>query len=210
MDFLPTLGNFTLDFAHADRFRLFSCRDIFSEKSFLALQQAFGDVPWVRKEDNFYIQYESFVKPQDRHLLASLYLPSFFFPFKAKLEKQLGVSLQNRMRLAAHKLVTADEIGIHNDYSLPEEGHENFRFIFQFSQESQLLSGGELFFWASKYTKEILKKYPYDRNVGICFEITPHSFHSVAPVNGERHTLVMYLWKEGSPHNDLSIPIYPS
>ncbi len=207
MIFLPTLGKFDLDFTYENRFRLFSCREIFSEESFLALQKAFSSVPWVRKEDDFYVQYESFVKPEDTHALASLYSPSFFFPFKETLEKQLGVSLQNRMRLAAHKLITSDEIGIHNDYSLPEEGHENFRFIFQFSQENELYSGGELFFWASKYTREVIKKYPYGRNVGICFEITPHSFHSVAPVNGERLTLVMYLWKTGSPYNELSIQI---
>lgn len=202
-----SLGQFALDFSHTDRFRLFSWQNIFSEESYLTLQRAFSEVPWVRKKDHFYVQYESFVLPNDHHALASLYDPSFFFPFKEKLEKQLGVSLQNRMRLAAHKLITSDEIGMHNDYTRPEEGHENFRFIFQFSNEVQLINGGELSFWASKYTKEIIKKYSYHRNTGICFEITPHSFHSVAPVDGERHTLVMYLWESGRHYNDLATEI---
>lgn len=203
MKFSPKLGSFALDYRHHDRFRLHSFQNIFSEESYFVLQQAFNDVPWVRKEDNFYVQYESFVQPQDNHALASLYDPSFFFPFKAKLEAVLGVSLQNKIRLAAHKLVTSDAIGLHNDYSLPEMGHENYRFIFQFSKENELVSGGELSFWASKYTKEIIKKYSYQSNFGVCFEITPYSFHSVAPVDGERHTLVMYLWGEGRPHNGL-------
>lgn len=204
---MAALGSFEVDFSHSGKFRLFSCRDVFSKDSYSVLQKAFNDVPWVKKEASFYTQYESFVLPGDTHALADLYKPSFFFPFKEKLEKQLGVGLQNKLRLAAHKLVTADRIGVHNDYTDPELGEENFRFIFQFAQEKQLISGGELSFLASRYTKEILKQYHYGSNTGICFEITPHSFHCVAPVDGERHTLVMYLWEAGRKANSLAIDV---
>lgn len=203
MKFLPQLGIFSIDFFHGDRFRLFSSEGNFSESSYARLLEAFDVLPWVRKKENFYVQYECFIHPTDSHALASLYEPSFFFPFKERLEKQLGVSFQNRIRLVAHKLITSDAIGLHTDYTLPEEGHENFRYIFQFSRGGELNSGGGLSFWASRYTKELIKQYSYKKNSGICFEITPYSFHSVAPVDGERYTLVMYLWETGRHYNGL-------
>jgi len=195
------LGKFALDFTHRDRFRFFSCQEVLSKESYRTLQGAFNEVPWVKKEAGFYTQYESFVQPSDKHALASLYDPAFFFPFKSKLEKQLGISLQNKLRLAAHKLITSDLIGVHNDYTDPELGSENYRFIFQFAQKNQLISGGELSFLASRYTGEVIKKYGYSSNSGICFEITPYSFHSVTPVEGERHTLVAYLWEAGRKYD---------
>lgn len=201
------LGRFKKDFSYDERFRLFSFEDLFSEESYRLLKGAFSDLPWVRKEESFYEQYESFVQPTDTHALRSLYDPIFFFPFKEKLEKSLGFSLQNKIRLAAHKLITADAIGMHNDYANPEMGHENVRFIFQFSEKP--VDGGELSFFESKYTRKALKQFSYRRNFGVCFEITPHSFHAVAPVKEERHTLVMYLWQEGRKVNALANEIVP-
>lgn len=209
MGFVPSIGKFELDFAHDGRFSLFSCKEVFCPQSFEVLSNAFSEVSWVRKVDPFYIQYESFVKPQDNHALASLYHPDFFFPFKERLEKQLGISFQNRIRLAAHKLITSDEIGLHNDYTLPELGHENFRFIFQFSNRLENVSGGDLSFWASKYTREEIRTFPLCANQGVCFQITPHSYHSVSPVDGERYTLVMYLWEEGRSYNGMGAEIIP-
>ncbi|HSX13008.1 MAG TPA: 2OG-Fe(II) oxygenase [Chlamydiales bacterium] len=203
----PQIGKFALDFKSNAQFRLRSYQDVFSDESYLVLQNAFEKVPWVRKETSFYEQYESFVQPNDQHALACLYDPSFFFPFKEKLEAQLGIQFQNRIRLAAHKLIQADAIGLHNDYTQPELGHENYRFIFQFSKNEPVV-GGELSFWKSKYTKEILQKFPYQRNYGVCFEITPNSYHSVEPVLGERYTIVMYLWEKGRPHNGLGFVVH--
>lgn len=203
----PLLGNWELNYRNNDRFKLFSFQDVFTEDSYAALQRAFGEVPWKRKKEGFYEQYESFVQPTDQHALALFYHPLFFFPFKERLEAQLGVQFQNRIRIAAHKLITSDAIGLHNDYTLPELGHENYRFIFQFSNDAPM-KGGELSFWASKYTKEILQKFSYQRNFGVCFEITPYSFHSVEPVNGERHTLVMYLWEKGRIHHGLGFEVH--
>jgi Rps23 Pro-64 3,4-dihydroxylase Tpa1-like proline 4-hydroxylase len=203
----PILGKLTVDYQNIDRFRLYSFHDVFSEESYLFLQSGFDDVPWMRKEASFYEQYESFVQPNDSHSLASIYHPSFFIPFKEALESQLGIQFQHRIRLAAHKLVTADAIGMHNDYTLPELGHENYRFIFQFSKRDPV-QGGELSFWESKYTKKLLKRYSYQKNFGVCFEITPHSFHSVEPVVGERYTLVMYLWEKGRKHNGLGFEVH--
>ena len=196
------LGRFELDFIQANRFRLLSYVDVFSEDSYRFLQSAFSKVAWFEKQTSFYSQYKSFVLPSDPHGLAQIYHPSFFFSFKAKLEQSLGVFLQNHIKVIAHKLISAHEIGVHNDYSDPEFGYENFRFIFQFAQPGQLLAGGELTFLASRYdTQDIIKQYPYTSNSGICFEITPYSYHMVTPVEGERYTLVLYLWEKGRKYD---------
>ena len=109
--------------------------------------------------------------------------------------------MQNKIRVIAHKLVTSDEIGVHNDYADPEFGYENFRFVFQFAQIGQLVSGGELTFLRSRDKEHVIKQYPYGSNTGVCFEITPSSFHFVTPVEGERHTIVVYLWEEGRKYD---------
>lgn len=153
-------------------------------------------MPWVRREEFFYEQYESFIKPDDSHKLASLYDPAFLSSFLPRLEAVSGVRFLKKIKLAAHKLITADAIGIHNDYTPPELKNENYRFIFQFADERKPISGGELTFWESRYTKEKIKTYPHGVNSGVFFQIAPHSFHSVSAVEGERFTLVMYLWED--------------
>jgi hypothetical protein len=191
------LGEWRLNFAHRGRFRLFSFENLFDAESYALLQGAFREVKWEKKETYFYTQFRSLIRPSDPHALAHLLSPAFFFPFKERLEAAIGVSLQNYAQLMAHRLVTSDEIGVHNDYAAPEFGHENFRVIFQFAEPGELLSGGELIFLASRDREDPLRQYAYASNMAICFEITPHSFHCVTPVEGERHTLVMYLWEEG-------------
>ncbi len=201
------LGQFNLSDQHIHRFRLFSFENLFSEKSYRALQHSFNEVSWEKKETFFYTQFKSHILPAQKHAIASLFDPAFFFPFKAKLEQHVGVSFQNYIRIHAHKLITEDEIGVHNDYSDPEMGCENFRFVFQFSQPNQLSSGGEITFLSSRYKDDLIKQYSYGSNMGICFEITPYSFHYVTAVQGERHTLVMYLWEEGRKRNESGVEI---
>lgn len=122
-----------------------------------------------------------------------------FFPFKNKIESLVGVNLRNQIRIVAHKIVSCDEVDVHNDFCGYESGYENYRFIFQFGQPSQLISGGKLHFLDSKDKKDIIKKYEYIKNFGVCFQINPHSYHYLSPVVGERHTLVMYLWDANCP-----------
>lgn len=131
-DFMQTLklGRFALDYRHTNRFRLLSYSDVFCPTTYPLLQHAFSQVDWVEKHTSFYRQYKSFVLPSDTHALAQIYNPSFFYPFKAKLEKSLGVSLQNHIKVIAHKLISSHEIGVHNDYSDPEFGYENFVLFF--------------------------------------------------------------------------------
>ncbi len=56
-------------------------------------------------------------------------------------------------------------------------------------------------FLASLDKSDVIKKYSYQSNSGICFEISPHSHHFVSPVEGERNSLIMYLWKTDSKYD---------
>lgn len=194
MILVPKLGSFEPDFEFNQRFRLASFTNIFSKESYASIQQGFDTLAWEKKETHFYQQFSSKIEPEMDHPFSGFYQASFFNSFKSRLEPFLGVRLRDCFSMVAHKLVTSQEIGVHNDYCDPEMGYENFRFIFQFARQNQLKGGGELSFLFSEDKQDILRKYDYSPNQGICFEITPFSHHFVAAVDGERHTLVMYLW----------------
>ena len=201
-------GKFETDFFYSGKSQFFSCSHIFSEESYLLLQKAFCHVSWKEKKTNFYRQYESVIVPADGHDLTLLFDPLFFIPFRRSVEKLLGgVHLRNVVRLVANKLITSQEIDVHNDYCDPELGYENFRFILQFAKEGELVSGGEISFLASLDKSDIIKRYKYQANSGICFEISPHSHHFVSPVEGERNSLIMYLWKTDSKYDGSGVEI---
>jgi len=194
MAFIPKLGNFTVNFDFKNKFKLFSFSDVFTQESYERLQKGFDSLEWKHEESHFYKQHSAKIRPEDETPFAGLFRGAFFHPFKSRLEQLLGVSLRNCASMVAHKLITSQEIGIHNDYCDPALGYESFRFIFQFARKEQLRSGGEISFLHSRDKNDIIQKYGYSENQGICFEITPYSYHYVEPVEGERHTLVMYLW----------------
>lgn len=202
------LGTFKSEYIHTDKFRFFSCTDIFSQESYSVLQEGFDQLAWKKKDSHFYSQYSSKISAKDRTPFAWLYQKNFFIPFKTKIEQILQTELRNHLSLIAHKLISSQEIGIHNDYCDPELGYENYRFIFQFSRPNQLIDGGKITFLFSENKENIIKIYPHRPNVGICFEITPYSYHFVEPVQGERHTLVMYLWDAARKYDGSGTEVY--
>lgn len=208
MTSLIEFGQFNLTFTQSQPFCLLSCEDIFSEKSYLALLNGFKELNWKEERTDFYHQFSSVITKSTNTPFQLLFDPSFFLFFKSKLEILLGTNLRSVCRIVAHKLVSSQEIGIHNDYCDPNLGYENYRFIFQFSNFEGKISGGELSFLYSQDKEDVIKKYPYSRNVGICFEISPLSFHFVAPVKEDRYTLVMYLWKEKSKYDGSGTDIF--
>ena len=200
-------GAFNIDFNHSDKFKLFSCSNVFSPSSYLLLQEAFPSLMWEKRQTEFYKQYESVILPEQNNSISLLYKKEFYLDFKTKVEKALKTKLRDEIRIVAHKLVTADEIDVHNDYCDPALGYENYRFIFQFAFPSQSINGGDLYFLNSPSKKDIIKKYPYDLNAGVCFEITPQSYHYVSTVNGERYTLIMYLWDKSRYYDGSGIKV---
>lgn len=194
MDLIPELGEFKTDFEFKQRFKLLSFSDVFSSTSYEWMRQSFSSLDWKKNESHFYQQFSSKITPKMNHPLQNLYHEAFFSPFRSKLESLLHVRLRDSFSLVAHKLVTSQEIGVHNDYCDPEFGYENFRFVFQFNELNQPKKGGELSFLYSEDKQNVIRTYNYSSNQGICFEISPYSYHCVAPIDGERYTLVMYLW----------------
>lgn len=201
------LGEFCVDFHHRGLFRFFSCSEIFSPESYALLQQEFVSLPWEKKVSDFYSQYSAILTPSDDNAFSMLFHSSFFLPFKAKIEKQLGIKLRNNISIVAHKLTYSQEIGVHNDFCDPELGYESHRFVFQFARKEESVSGGELTFLASPDKKDVIKQYSHSCNKGICFEVNQHSFHFVAPVEQERYTLVMYLWETHRKYDGSGIEV---
>lgn len=207
MVFVPKLGNFDVSFCWKDKFKLVSFSNVFSEESYQTLQQGFDVLKWEYKESHFYRQYSSKITPTPDNPFAGFFQAEFFYPLKAKLELFLGVPLRNALSIIAHKLITSQEIGVHNDFCDPEMGYENFRLIFQFARKEQRCVGGEIAFLHSEYKNDVIRKYDYSENKGICFEITPYSYHFVEPVEGERHTLVMYLWDANKRYDGSGVEV---
>ena len=180
-----------------EKYQVASTASFFEQESFQKIKKAFYDLDWKRKEESFYRQYECFLSPNEKTLMQQFYRQEFFTPLKEVLEKTLGVKFQDKMLVVAHRLVSSDVIGMHNDYSLPELGNENYRLIVQFSDEQDSVLGGNLIFYTCKYTKLTHQIFNPIKNTAVVFQITPESYHSVSAVDGERFTLVFYLWQEG-------------
>lgn len=195
------LGEFRIDFSYDKLYRTISVSNVFSPSSYPTLVNGFNSIKWTKKKTDFYSQYESIVTPNDQTSIALLYSKKFYFPFKAKLETVLNTKLRDDIRLIAHKLESADEIEVHNDYCDPKLGYEQFRFIFQFATPYIQTRGGDIYFLSSQDKQAIIRKNLYSENAGVCFEISPHSYHFVDPVEGERYTLIMYLWEQGKPYD---------
>ncbi|MCB1073327.1 MAG: hypothetical protein KDK96_09550 [Chlamydiia bacterium] len=113
------ISSFNINFTHSNNFKFFSCSSVFFHESYLALQQAFTNLPWKNKQTEFYKQYEAVISPNQNNPLSFLYKKVFYLKFKKKIEKVLKTKLRNESRIIAHKLVTAGEIDIYNDYCNP-------------------------------------------------------------------------------------------
>lgn len=189
-------------------YQLSSSSSFFDQESFREIKEAFYDLSWKRKEESFYRQYECFLSPIEESVMRQFYSSEFFDPLKKTLERELNVKFQDKMLVVAHRLVSSDVIGMHNDYSHPELGNENYRLIVQFSDREDSVTGGDLTFYACKYTKIIHQVYNLTKNTAVVFQITPESYHSVSAVDGERFSLVFYFWLEGKKTNGKAYEIF--
>lgn len=208
MNFKPIkTGSSDVNFTHSDGFIFFSCSNVFSPQSYLALQQAFTMVPWVKKQTDFYKQYESLITASQNNLLYSLYKTVFYLGFKREVEKVLKTKLRDEIRIIAHKLVTADEIDVHNDYCDPSLGYENYRFIFQFAFPNQPISGGNLHFLSSSSKKTSSRNIFMILIQVFTFKSHPNLIIYISAVTGERYTLIMYLWNKDSPYDGSGITV---
>lgn len=175
---------------------LFLCRDVLDQESYQRLALAFEDLNWERKVTEFYSQYEALVTPESTSLLAGLYDKEFCSTVRFRVQEHLGIRLREEVRLVAHRLVTGDAIDVHNDYCDPALGFERVRLVIQFASATTVANGGEIHFLASENRHDVIAQIPVLPNFGVCFEITPTSFHFVSAVTGTRDSVVMYLWDQ--------------
>lgn len=179
----------------------FLCRDVVGQAAYQRLASAFDDVDWERRVTEFYSQYEALVTPASASPLAGLYGREFCSVIRSRVAKILGISLREEVRVIAHRLVTDDVIDVHNDYCDPGLGFERVRLVIQFASRSSVASGGEIHFLASEDAHDVIARCPVEPNSGVCFEITPTSYHFVSAVKGVRDSVVIYLWDRERPYD---------
>jgi len=99
---------------------------------------------------------------------------------------------ESRIEIAAHKLVTGCQIGVHTDE--PKGSTESHRALITFQNSDELVRGGELMLLpASVRGRE--RKLPPHNGVGILMKLSARSLHAVRPVaSGVRYSVVLSYW----------------
>lgn len=177
---------------------------VFSLEAYASLKESFSTLVWEKKEDQFYSHAKSVLHPEMEHPLASFFDAEVFSPIESLVLRYGGEKIAKGLYVVAHKMGDSDAIGVHNDYAPEEFLCEHYRLIFQFGGKG---SGGVLSFLHSRYSDDVRAIFPVAENRGIFFAISRSSFHSVSPVEGERYSVVIYLWKEGAPTPDRFHPL---
>lgn len=150
---------------------------------------------WEKVKTDFYQQYEFSlldVSPPD-HLSC---LTDRIIVNRELLEvfqDSFGIKNIELVGITAHKHVGGQSIGIHNDFIGKEETH---RLVIQLNESWNPENGGFLMLFNSMNAQDVAKVIQPLSSSGICFEISPKSFHAVSKVyDFERYSLV-YTFRE--------------
>lgn len=148
-----------------------------------------GGAPWKLASTDFYEQYEfSLLDAEHPESVAHLVSRAGLDTMREVVESTLNCSLTERIELVAHKLVTGQRIGIHNDFLVGQETH---RLTIQLNRGLTDDDGGFFMLFDSFDATDVHRVTRPLSNSGIGFEIGPSSHHAVSRVHGgSRYTLV--------------------
>ena len=151
--------------------------------------------PWRLRVADFYEQYEfSITDAVIPDLVEPLFSTQALLELRIGVQDAVGVTLNNRIDITAHKLTKGQRIRIHNDY-IP--GQESHRLLIQLNRGWTDEQGGALIFFGSNDPNDVRKIFRPIHNTGVLFEISPTSLHAVSPITtGERFTLVFSFYRE--------------
>ena len=148
-----------------------------------------SNAPWQLVTTDFFEQYEFSVSnatlPDYVSQLISL---ENLTVLREDISEIFKVTLDERIRLVAHKLMPGQRIGIHNDYLAGEETH---RFIIQINRGLLDEDGGYFMLFNSFDPEDIHRIIRPVSGSAIGFEISENSNHAVSQLHGgQRFTLV--------------------
>jgi hypothetical protein len=143
---------------------------------------------WKLVETDFYAQYEFSLLGCLEAEASAATNPELVATLRADMETMFGCHLTEKVDVVAHRLVTGQRIGIHNDYLVGEETH---RLVVQLNRGLTDQEGGFLMLFRSASSKDVHKIVRPEHASGLLFEISANSFHAVSQMHGnERHSLV--------------------
>lgn len=163
------------------------CIDPLIEEALLAWFET--DAPWRLVEHDFYEQYEfSLLDAALPERAAPLVLPMELDSVRNAIGRHFGTTLSRRIGLVAHKLISGQRIGIHNDFLV---GGETHRLTIQLNRGLRDEDGGYFMLFNSFNAEDVHRILRPVSGSAIGFEIGPASHHAVSRVHGgERYTLV--------------------
>lgn len=144
---------------------------------------------WKRKKTNFYTQYEFDLRdvnlPLEIEFLNSLEFKKQITNFA---ESVFLTTLSEVVEVVAHKLVSGDAIGIHNDYI---EGRETHRVLVHFNRGWTEECGGYFMVFSNDKSESLVKLLPPLNGLIQGFEISESSYHAVSKISsGSRYTII--------------------
>ena len=151
-------------------------------------------VEWDLVETDFYEQHEFNLLTKNLPLeLEFLKSKETTDLIEEKFKSIFKIESFDLVGIVAHKMVTGQHIGIHNDFINGEETH---RLVIHFNPQWSEENGGFLILFNSSNASDISKVINPTANFAFGFEISERSHHAVSRIyNFTRHTIV-YTFKE--------------
>jgi Predicted proline hydroxylase len=145
--------------------------------------------PWKLTKAAFYEQYEfSFWNASLPNEIDVLISDDFIKNLKTEVSLLFDTDLDERIDIAAHKLIHGQRIRLHNDFI---SGGETHRILIQLNRGWKAEHGGLLLLFNSSDPADIHKAFCPIHNTAIGFEISLRSNHAVSSIHhGQRFTLV--------------------
>jgi Rps23 Pro-64 3,4-dihydroxylase Tpa1-like proline 4-hydroxylase len=150
---------------------------------------------WTLAETDFYEQYEinmlDIVLPNP---LSRLVSEAVVNAIREKYMVVFNLHTLELVGLVAHKLITGQKIGIHNDFIDDEETH---RLVIHVNPRWSDENGGYLMLFHSGNVTDVAKVIPPAHNTMFGFEISPRSHHAVSKIYDYTRYTLIYTFKKG-------------
>lgn len=148
---------------------------------------------WYLVETDFYEQYEFSLLnvnlPSELQILVS---EQSLSKITSLFKKRFNVATLEIVDVVAHKLVSSQHIGVHNDYIGDEETH---RMVLHINPGWSEENGGYLMLFNSADVQDLSKiVYPINNTV-FGFEISRHSNHAVSRIYDFARYTIVYTFK---------------
>jgi 2OG-Fe(II) oxygenase superfamily len=146
---------------------------------------------WRLVETDFYEQYEFSLFDCDAEEARLLTDGLAVSELQDAMGAMFGTSFGPKVSIVAHKLLTGQHIGIHNDY---REDGETHRLTVQLNRGLQDEDGGFFMTFSSDDPQDVDDIHRPVHRSAVAFAISPDSYHAVSQVHGNvRFTIVISL-----------------